>query len=90
MSILPSFVQANTDINNGGTIFEPILKFAAYLSDACMQCMQNMFVTTDPIEKEENGKKTYEFKYSPAIIFSGDIAGLDIDFITLNGKRFRR
>lgn len=84
--IIPNATYAD-DTGSGGPIFNPIAKFVTYLCDSVMQFMQDSFTTTESIDK---GDGTYNFQYSPGIIFSGKVAGLDINFIEPNDEvRYR-
>ena len=84
--MLPNYIYAATDTANGGGILEPIEQFVVYLCDEVMQWMQNMFTSKERIE-QSNGEYNYNFQYSPAIIFSGDVPALDINFIDPNKDR---
>ena len=77
-ALVPVSVHAKTNTENGGKILTPIEDFALFLGDKVMQWLQNTFMSGDDIEVEE-GK--WEFKYSPAIIFSGEVPAFDINFI---------
>ena len=79
--ILTNTSYAVNDTENGGTLFDPIMKFVTFLCDSLMQFMQNTFTSSQSID---NGDGTYTYQYSPAIIFSGDVQGLDINFIDPN------
>lgn len=78
--IMPNYSYA-ADTDNGGKNFDKFIKFTTFLCDSLMQFMQNSFTSNQSIEK---GDGTYNFQYSPAIIFSGTVQGLDINFITPN------
>ena len=78
--IMPNYAYA-ADTDGGGSIFDPLIKFVTFLCDSVMQFMQNSFTSSQSID---NGDGTYNFQYSPAIIFSGTVQGLDINFITPN------
>lgn len=86
-SLIPNNVQASQikpDSNNeeeGGTIFAPICSFITFLCDSVMQFLQNTFTSLESIER---GDGTYNFQYSPAIIFSGTVPAFDINFIKPN------
>ena len=80
--IMPNFTYAATD-EDSGTVFAPISKFITFLCDSIMQFLQNTFTS---IESINQGDGTYNFQYSPAIIFSGTVPALDINFITPNTK----
>ena len=77
-SLLPSYAYAATDTANGGRLLNPIVEFVVFLCDEVMEWLQKVFVSTDGIE---NGDGTYNFQYSPAIIFSGTVPALDVNFI---------
>ena len=80
---LPNYSYAVTDTENGGGLLEPIEQFVVYLCDNVMQWLQDKFVSKESLE-QENGEYEYNFQYSPAIIFSGDVPALDINFISPN------
>ena len=75
---LPNYAQAATNTNSGGGLLAQIEKFCVFLCDEVMQWLQNTFTSPDSIEQPDG---TYEFKYSPGIIFSGTVAAFDINFI---------
>ena len=77
--IMPYTTYAVDD--DGGTIFDPFAKFITFLCDNIMQFMQDKFTTTEKILQEDG---TYNFQYSPAIIFSGTVQGLDVNFLKPN------
>ena len=79
--IMPNITYAAGDDEKGGPIFDPIAKFVTYLCDSIMQYLQNTFTSNANID---NGDGTYNFQYSPGIIFSGKVLGLDINFIEPN------
>lgn len=85
--LIPNNVQASQikpDSNNeeeGGTIFAPICSFITFLCDSVMQFLQNTFISLESIDR---GDGTYNFQYSPAIIFSGTVPAFDINFIKPN------
>lgn len=85
---LPGFAQAKTDTENGGRMLEPIERFVVYICDKVMQWMQTTFVSTDDIDQ---GDGTYNYQFSPAVIFSGTVPAFDIDFINPNDEvKFRK
>ena len=75
---MPNIVYAELKVEEGGTVFDPIANLVTYICDSAMQFLQNTFISTDSINMTD-GK--YEFKYSPAIIFSGEVPAFDINFI---------
>ena len=78
--IIPN-VTYGYDVGSGGSIFNPFFKFVTFLCDSVMQFLQNSFTSNQSID---NGDGTYLYQYSPGIIFSGTVQGLDINFITPN------
>lgn len=77
--VMPKKLYAVKDIEEGGPLFKTIVEFTTYLGDELMQWLQNTFTSADEIEQEDG---TYLFKYTPAIIFSGEVPALDINFIS--------
>ena len=80
--IIPNITYAASD-EDSGTIFAPFSKFITYLCDSMMQFLQNTFVSTESIKVE---KGVWDFKYSPAIIFSGIVPAFDVNFIKPNNE----
>ena len=80
-TLTPALVKAKTDTENGGKILAPIADFVLFLCDNVMQFLQNIFISIESIDR---GDGTYDFQYSPAIIFSGTVPALDINFIEPN------
>lgn len=78
--IIPNVAYGAVD---SGTIFAPISKLLVYICDNLMQFMQNSFISPDSIEQDDG---TYNFQYSPAVIFSGTVPAFDINFINPNTK----
>lgn len=78
--IIPNTTYA-ADTNSGGDIFDRIVKFVTFLCDSVMQFLQNSFTSNASIA---NGNGTFTYQYSPAVIFSGEVQGLDINFIVPN------
>lgn len=77
-TLVPVSVIAANDTEDGGGILHPIEKFVLFLCDKVMNWLQHTFVSADNIEVEP---EVWDFKYSPAIIFSGKVPALDINFI---------
>ena len=72
-----------TGLTGGGSLLKPISQFLCYIFDAIIDLLQEMFVTPENIKIENDDYSiNYSIKYSPAIIFSGQVPALDIDFIT--------
>ena len=77
-ALVPIHVQAKTDTEEGGLLLTPIEDFVLFVCDKVMNWLQHTFVTPENIEIEED---VWDFKYSPAIIFSGNVPAFDINFI---------
>ena len=80
-ALVPTPTQAETDTEDGGGILKPIEKFILFVCDKVMQWLQNTFVSAESIKVEDG---VWDFKYSPAIIFSGTVPALDVNFISPN------
>lgn len=83
-ALVPRVSQASTDIEDGGGILHPIENFTLFLCDTVMNWLQHTFTSPENIEIEEG---VWDFKYSPAIIFSGTVPALDINFIKPSDKK---
>ena len=79
-NFIPKTTYAKTDTNGGGVILAPISTFTTFVCDKLMNWLQTSFVTTETI-KPGDGSSGYNFQYSPAIIFSGNVPALSINFI---------
>ena len=79
--IMPNYVYATSPSAGGvigGVLFSPIKFLLCAVGDAVMLILQNTFVTYGtPISLDGY----YEIRYSPGIIFQGDVPGLDINFL---------
>lgn len=80
-TLVPTSVSAANDTEDGGGILHPIESFVLFLGDKVMEWLQHTFVSAENIEVEP---EVWDFKYSPSIIFSGDVPALDINFISPN------
>ena len=85
--ISPTISQAG-DI--GGALFTPVAQLLATVSDLVVMALQNFFMGTANISTEElpgiDGSYKYYIRYSPGIIFSGNVAGLKVNFINAKGS----
>ena len=79
--IMPNYSIAKTDTDGGGSTFAPMSKFLTFICDDIFQFLQETFISLSNIDQKDG---TYEYRYSPAIIFSGTVPALDIDFINPN------
>ena len=79
-NFMPKATYAGTDLEAGGVILAPISIFTTFVCDKLMNWLQTSFVTTDSISPKD-GSGEYNFRYSPAIIFSGNVPALSINFI---------
>lgn len=76
--IMPNQVQAGFLNDAGNELIGGFFQLLAYVGDVCLSAMQRMMVGTwDLVEYGE-----YAIKYSPGLIFSNEIAALDINFIS--------
>ena len=77
--ISPTISQADF----GGKLFKPIAQLLSGLCDLVIQGLQNYFIGFgDYYQDGPNGEYTqYYIRYSPGIIFSGEVADLQINFI---------
>ncbi len=62
-------------------VFTAISSWLVDLGDIIIEALQHIFVTPDDIE-DNTGFEKYSIKYSPGIIFSGNVPGLDVNFIS--------
>ena len=74
------------DEENGGKLFKPIFKMFAWVGDLVISGLQKIFIGDGTIKvadgiKEIESEATFSIRYSPAIIFSGTVPGLDANFI---------
>jgi len=76
--IMPNYSLGLGDILgfDGGDLVDPIFDFIVWIADSFQKWMQNLFVGSDDLSSG--------IKYSPAIIFSGELPAFDINFIEPN------
>jgi len=72
--ILPNRVQALS----GGDLAQPIFQFITWLGDIVLEFMQKPLVGVGTIQDVDD---QYAIKYSPGIIFSGEVLAFDINFL---------
>ena len=67
-----------------GDLFQPICEFLCYLADLVMDVLQKIFIGESFGVKslKDFWVENYDIKYSPGIIFSGNVPALDINFFT--------
>jgi len=76
--IMPNYVHAGFLNDAGNELIGGFFQLLAYVGDVCLSAMQKMMIGTwDLVEYGE-----YAIKYSPGLIFSNEIAALDINFIS--------
>lgn len=80
--IIPNYVYAKDE--GGGVLLEAVAQFLCFLPDTVINCLQDMFISTDEIDDTATGE--YKILYSPGIIFSGEIPAFDINFIKPKGE----
>lgn len=101
-SILSSTEEEDNKEEEGGALFTPISQFILGISDGVISTLQAAFVgdenfaniiSADSIKETapgHNGRKgvtTYKIKYSPAVIFSGEVPALDVNFFNPLGDQ---
>lgn len=77
-------VSADADEDFGGALFRPICQFFAGMGDLLISGLQWIFIGDGEIKTEEIPElkmSTYVIRYSPGIIFSNEVPGLDANFI---------
>ena len=87
--ILPNYTFA-VKTEKGGSLMEVIAQFLCFIPDSVMNILQDMFIVHENIKVDDD---TYSIKYSPGVIFSGQVPALDINFInpsteTKNGNNY--
>ena len=74
--ISPTISKANINNEIGGGLFVPISQFLRAAGDWIIEGLQSFFIGEETIK---NGD-IYEIKYSPGVIFSGNVPALNINF----------
>lgn len=77
-------VSADTDEDFGGAVFRPFCQFIAAIGDLAMSGLQWMFIGDGNIKAAnipDTDMGVYVIRYSPGIIFSNKVPGLDANFI---------
>ncbi len=87
--ILPNYTFA-VKTEKGGSLMETIAQFLCFIPDSVMNILQDMFIVHENIKIDDD---TYSIKYSPGVIFSGQVPAFDINFInpsteTKNGNNY--
>ena len=80
----PVYSYSNEDEEIGGKLFRPIFKLFAGVGDLVIKTLQDIFIGDGNIaiaELPEIEEKTFKIRYSPGVIFSGNIPALDANFI---------
>ncbi|MDO5556006.1 MAG: hypothetical protein Q4G09_05105 [Clostridia bacterium] len=85
----PATFQAEVEANDeeqGGKLFQPIAKFFAGIGDLVIKGLQEFFIGDGNIQGEGIEEMWQEgaflIRYSPGIIFSNKVPGLDANFIS--------
>ena len=71
--VMPNYVQADV----GGKLAKPIFQFVAWIGEVAIDYMQKIFMG-------EGKTDDVGVKYSPGVIFNGDVLAFDINFIKPN------
>lgn len=83
-------VSADTDEDFGGALFRPIMQFLAGIGDLVVSGLQWIFIGDGDIKTAEipnTDMSIYVIRYSPGIIFSNEVPGLDANFINPGKKK---
>lgn len=72
-------VSADADKDFGGPLFRPMFRFFAGVFDLAVRGLQNIFIGNGNIY--QNFAIGYQIRYSPGVIFSNKVPGLDANFI---------
>lgn len=83
-------VSADADEDFGGVLFRPICQFIAGIGDLFISGLQWLFIGDPNIktgEIPELNMATYVIRYSPGLIFSNEVPGLDANFINPGSSR---
>ena len=89
--IVMSFNFISPNISNadnfGGKLFKPISQLLCGISDVIISFLQEIFIGDGTIKYggiDEIETDSYFIRYSPGLIFAGQIPGLDVNFISPN------
>lgn len=72
-------VSADADKDYGGKLFRPLFRFFAGVVDLLVRGLQNIFIGDGNIYHDFI--IGYQIRYSPGVIFSNKVPGLDANFI---------
>lgn len=78
-------VSADADEDYGGRLFRPLFRFFAGVVDLLVRGLQNIFIGSGDIKPDNGGG--YQIRYSPGVIFSNKVPGLDANFINPGPSR---
>lgn len=79
--VMPNYVQAA----DGGVIFKYVIPTMLMIPDLLLEKLQKIFVdekSSIAVRDPKNGISHYSIMYSPGAIFSGKLAGFDVNFIS--------
>lgn len=81
----PVYSYSNEDEEVGGKLFKPIFKLFAGVGDLVIKSLQKIFIGDGDIKgegiSEIDQEGSFIIRYSPGIIFSNKVPGLDANFI---------
>ena len=91
---IPIYSYADEDEDVGGRFFQPVFKLFAGVGDLAIAALQKMFVGYGSIsdtqyETESTSSKTYKILYSPGVIFSNKVPGLNANFINPSSEKYQ-
>lgn len=82
---IPIYSYADEDEETGGKLFKPIFKLFAGVGDLVIKGLQRIFIGNGDIKGEGINEIEQEgaflIRYSPGIIFSNKVPGLDANFM---------
>ena len=86
-TFIPFYSNADEDEETGGKLFKPVFKMFAAIGDLVIKGLQNIFLGDGDIKGEgidqlDRDDASFYIRYSPGIIFSGSVPGLDANFIS--------
>ncbi len=89
--MLCNFVMPNYTFAAGGIIFKYAVPILLLVPDLLVQKLQQIFIDENSdiaIKDPKGGVSNYYIRYSPGVIFSGKVPGLDVNFFSPMGNKF--
>lgn len=89
--VMPNCIYAeDKDESTGGVIFKYGVPIMLMIPDLLITKLQQIFIADDSqiaVEDPKGGISYYSILYSPGVIFSGKVPGLDVNFISPMGDK---